>query len=364
MKPARLLFGAILPLALLAPRGCLAAVPSNEKTTTDYHLASEALHDLVATPLGQTLPRLRWKVNVVQSWEVNAYSNGRGDIFITRGLAWVMGDHLGVWAAAIAHELGHGIMLYPAGQPNFEAELRKVYLASGGNLSDPAAERALRVTPAASGMFNLKGDRRGEYEADRLGLLLMAEAGFHPDFSVALDRVMRSALGDETKYSEFLLSHPLWSEREHATERAEGIALAIFNHAWPEAAHSPGGEAPPIGKIQSVTVSQDAQGRGVRLQIRFALRNAGTRPARIAAVLLNKNRKVRAARAEYRAPDGSLSLNVPLTNLANGQSEATMLIPYDAMAWRPKKPVVALFLVAGDWTDDLWFQPINLQRQR
>ena len=348
-------------VTVIAPLRTAEAACPPEDTAAEYQLANEALHDLLATPLGHTLPNLPWEVGIAANWEVNAYSNGRGRITITRGLAWVMGGHLGVYAAAIAHELGHGIMLYPAGQPRFEAELRKIYAASGGNPADPDAKRALRVIPAATGLFDLKGDRRGEYEADRLAIFLMAEAGFHPDFAVALDRIMRSAVGDQARYSELLLSHPLWSDRELATERRERFALAIYNHVWPDAARSPGGKAPPIGNIQSVTVNAETGNSGLALDIKFNLRNAGTRPARIAAVLLEKNRKVRAARAEYRAPDGSLTLNVPLTHLAGGHSEATLRIPYDAVATRSKKLVVALFLVAGDWTDDLWFQPIHLR---
>jgi len=351
----------LVALALLAAPAAGALGP--EDTATDDRLANEALRALLATPLGQALPRLPWKVDLIESWQVNAYSNGRGRIAMTRGLAGVLGGHEGVWAAAIAHELAHGIMLYPAYQPQFEAELRKIYLASGFSPSDPAAQLALRVAPAAGGMFNLKGDRRTEFEADRLGVLMMAEAGFHPDFALALDRLMRSAVGDQTKYSEFMLSHPRWANREQETEKTEGVALAIFNHAWPDAARSPGGQAPPLGHIQSVTVSRDAQGNALLLRVRFELKNAGARPARIAAVLLARNRKVRAARAEYRAPDGSLALNAPLTGLDRGQTEATLRIPYDAFESNRKKLVVALFLAAGDWADDLWFQPVKLPRR-
>src|SRR5215469_16262646 len=110
-----------------------------EDPNSDYRLADQALKTLLATPLAKTLPNLPWKIEIIQSWKVNAYSNGRGEIAITRGLAWVIADRLGVWAAAIAHELGHAVMLYTACQPGFESELRREYVSAGGKLDAPGA---------------------------------------------------------------------------------------------------------------------------------------------------------------------------------------------------------------------------------
>ena len=342
----------------------LAATPllparTPEDPDSDYRLADKVLHDLLATPLGRTLPPLPWKVEILKAWYVNAYSNGHGSISITRGLAYILGDHPGVWAAAIAHELGHVVSHYPAGQPAFEAELRRAYIAAGGSLNDPDAEWALRVTPASHSMFNLKGGRRSEYEADRLGLLMMAEAGFHPDFSVALDRRLRSTVGDESKYSEFLLNHPLWSNRERQTARAESIALRIFNQHWPKPAQSPGGEAPPLGRIRAVAVSPEPSGTALVLRVGFEVQDGGGRRLRLAAILLDRHGRLRTSLPEYRAPDGTLSLNATLPAMDRGLSETTLRIPLRAIDVRGQKLEAELFLVADDWTLDLWFQPVE-----
>jgi hypothetical protein len=335
-------------------------VPSPEDPATDYSLANKALQTLVTTPLGQTLPRLPWKIDLVESWQVNAYSNGRGQIAITRGLAFILGDHPGVWSAAIAHELGHAVMLYPASQPPFEAEFRRAYLASGGRLSGPDAQSALGAA-AGGGLLHRSGQRRIEYEADRLAVLLMAEAGYHPEYAVALDRLMRSATGDQAKSSEFLLSHPLWSNREEQTVRIEGTALAIFDHRWPDPARSPGGAAPPIGGIESVAVSQDPQ--ALVLHVRLEIRNAHNRQIRVAAVLLDQNQRVRTPLAGLQAPDGSLALNAMVPQLDHGPAETTLRIPVAAVAGEPRKLKAELFLVADDWTLSVWFQPLEFPPQ-
>jgi len=346
------------PLLYLLLAAC-APTAAPEDPTSDYRLANQALQTLLDSPLGRTLPSRTWKIQILQSWDVNAYSSGDGVISLTRGLAWVLGDHEGLWAAAIAHELAHAIVLSPGRQPLFEAEARREYAAAGGNPDDPNSAQNLRVTPAHGGMLRLGGQRQVEYEADRLGLLLMASAGFHPDFAIALDRRMLGTIGEETRYSEFLLSHPIWSNREQQNVRDESVPLAIFNVRWPDASRSPGGPPPPFGKVQSVTVSDDPKAGMLVLDVKFEMRNVAGRQARLAAILLDHNRKVRTSRAEYQAPDGSLAVNTMLPGLDRGPGEAALRIPADAVKSGNSKLRAAIFLVAGDWTLDLWFQPLS-----
>jgi hypothetical protein len=345
-----------LLICLLLATCARAAAP--EDPASDYRLADQALQTLLDSPLGRTLPHLTWKIEILQSWDVNAYSSGNGVISLTRGLGWVLGDHVGLWAAAIAHELAHSVMLSPERQPPFEAEARREYAAAGGNPDDPKSAEDLRVMPAHGGMLHLGGQRQVEYEADRLGLLLMASAGFHPDFAIALDRRMLSTIGEDARFSEFLASHPIWSNREEQNARGESVPLAIFKQRWPDAGRSPGGPPPPFGKVQSVTVTGDPKAGMLLLDVKFEMRNVAGRQARLAAILLDHNRKVRTSRAEYRAPDGSLAVNTMLPGFDHGPGEAALRIPMDAVKSGDAKLRAAIFLVAGEWTLDLWFQPL------
>ncbi len=347
---------------MLVSLGTPAQARAPEDATSDYRLADRALRTLLSTPLAKTLPNLPWQIEVSPSWRVNAYSNGRGEITVTRGLAWVLGNRFGVWAAAIAHELGHAVMLYVPNQPAFEAELRREYQAAGGDLSDPGVAEALRVTRSSGGPLNPGGQRRTEYEADQLGVLLMAAAGFHPDFAIALDRSMRSTLGDQSKYSEFLLTHPLWLDREEETMRQEKVALTIFDHLWPDPKRSPGGPAPPIGAIQSVTASADPKGRTLLLSAALDIRNAHNRKVRLAATLLDGRRVVHAALPAYQAPDGTLAVNVMLPGFEQGRTEATLRIPAAAVEGETRNLKAVLFLVADDWTISWYFKPVELPR--
>lgn len=64
----------LMLLAVLVEISARTAVP--EDPASDYRLANQALQGLLASPLGHTLPRLPWKIQILQSWGVNAYSNG------------------------------------------------------------------------------------------------------------------------------------------------------------------------------------------------------------------------------------------------------------------------------------------------
>jgi hypothetical protein len=359
MKEVRAWLQTLTFLLVLTSSATGARAFSPEDPASDYALGQKALQDLLNTPLGATLPKLNWKVAILDSREVNAYSDGQGGISLTRGFAFVVGDHLGVWAAAIAHEMGHTVTHSPEARAAFEAELRRAYRAAGGNPDDPELAWAFEAQSAAGGVLNLSGERRTEAEADRLGLFLMAEAGFHPDFAVALDRLMAAALGDQTKYSIFLLNHPLWSSREEQALRTGKVALAILGQRWPDLSRSPGGEAPPIGKIQTVTVSQDARGDALDLRVAFNLRNSSRRQVRVAATLFDRHRKLPTSMAAYQAPDGTFGVNSMLPALKGNSAETTVRIPDEAVSARGRRLTAAIFLVADDWTIDLWLQPVD-----
>jgi hypothetical protein len=87
--------------------------------------------------------------------------------------------------------------------------------------------------------------RQLELEADLDGLMLMARAGYHPDFVPALHHLLHAQSASKTAPSIFAM-HPCWEERDRELDRAYIVASIEFEHRWPEWYASPGGNPPTL----------------------------------------------------------------------------------------------------------------------
>jgi hypothetical protein len=83
-----------------------------------------------------------------------------------------------------------------------------------------------------------------EVDADDAGLMLMARAGYHPDFVPALHHLLHAQNANHTTVSVNAM-HPCWEMRDQQLERAYIAARNEFERLWPEWYASPGGN-PPI----------------------------------------------------------------------------------------------------------------------
>lgn len=87
--------------------------------------------------------------------------------------------------------------------------------------------------------------RQMELEADRAGLMLMAQAGYHPDFVPALHHLLH-AHGSGPSNASIYAMHPCWEERDQELSRAYVEASIAFEHRWREWYASPGGNPPVV----------------------------------------------------------------------------------------------------------------------
>lgn len=74
--------------------------------------------------------------------------------------------------------------------------------------------------------------------------MLMARAGYHPDFVPALHHLLH-ARGSDPRNRSLYAMHPCWEERDRELTGAYTEASIEFEHRWPEWYASPGGN-PPI----------------------------------------------------------------------------------------------------------------------
>ena len=209
-----------------------------------YATGSLVFDRLAAQAATQSTLNLSWQLRIVEDGQLNAYSSPDGTVYVESGLARLAGSRAGLWAAILSHEIAHIVRRDWARRYRYQK-----YLESGGGaglvLGDPSLpSTSWQDSERASADMGRFG-RQTEVEADREGLMMMARAGYHPDFVPALHHLLH-ARGLGTNQASIYAMHPCWEERDQELTRAYVTASIEFAHRWPEWYASPGGNPPVV----------------------------------------------------------------------------------------------------------------------
>jgi hypothetical protein len=185
----------------------------------------------------------KWQLRIVENEQLNAYASPDGGIYVESGLASIAGQGAGLWAVILSHEIAHVVRRDWA-----RRYLYQKYLERGGGtrivLGDPGlpADTWFDSEKASADMGRFC--RQLELIADRDGLMMMARAGYHPDFVPSLHHLLH-AQGIASSKSLYAM-HPCWEERDQELTRAYTEASIEFAHSWREWYASPGGNPPVV----------------------------------------------------------------------------------------------------------------------
>jgi predicted Zn-dependent protease len=152
----------------------------------------------------------QWEFNLVQSDQVNAWCMPGGKVVVYTGILPVVKDETGL-AVVMGHEIAHAI----AEHGNERMSQQLLQQAGGTALSiamrdKPQETQALWMTVYGVGTqlgALLPYSRLQESEADQLGLIFMAMAGYDPNAAIPFWQRM-SALNKGQAPPEFLSTHP------------------------------------------------------------------------------------------------------------------------------------------------------------
>lgn len=160
-----------------------------------------------------------WEILVFARPEINAFALPGRKIGVYEGMFRVVANEDQL-AAIVGHEIGH--LEAEHSQERMNAQLSAdwglsivSYLLRLGGV-EYAAEVAAALGLGVEYGLVLPYSRQHELEADKLGLVTMAAAGFAPEQAVDLWRRMEIAAGDRPP--EFLATHPAPASRIEAIE--------------------------------------------------------------------------------------------------------------------------------------------------
>jgi predicted Zn-dependent protease len=169
----------------------------------------------IETVAGRDKPNFVWKVTLLRKNEANAYCLPGGKIVVYTGILPVTQGDAGL-ATVLGHEVAHATAEHSAESIEHE-HLTKVAAAiiAGGVAFTP--EQYLRVLTLLGVAGKLPFSRKQESEADHIGLVYMARAGYDPRQAVAFwKRMQRASAGKEPP--EWLSDHP---SDAHRVQRVE-----------------------------------------------------------------------------------------------------------------------------------------------
>jgi predicted Zn-dependent protease len=147
-------------------------------------------------------PEWDWQFTVIENDEPNAFALPGGKVGVNTGLFQVAknDDQL---AAVMGHEVAHAIARHGAERMSQQV-LMQAGLAGLGIATDQTT--AGLAAQAATLVVTLPYSRTQEAEADHIGLIYMAEAGYDPRQAIELWKNFESFGGNRPP--EFLSTHP------------------------------------------------------------------------------------------------------------------------------------------------------------
>ncbi|KMP10914.1 peptidase M48 family protein [Candidatus Nitromaritima sp. SCGC AAA799-C22] len=179
-----------------------------EKDSEDKEMAAlvERIGQRIAAV--SAMPDLEWEFRLIESKQQNAFALPGGKVAVYTGLLPVAMNEAGL-ATVMSHEIAHVIARHGAQRMTQQLILTAGLMATAISLEDNNQKNMIM---AALGVgltygFTLPFSRSNEAEADQIGLVYMARAGYDPNEAVRFWKRFTDDKGGQ-QIPEFLSTHP------------------------------------------------------------------------------------------------------------------------------------------------------------
>lgn len=186
------------------------------------------------------LKNFEWEFNLVADNQVNAFCMPGGKIVVYEGLLPVSQDEASL-AIVLGHEIAHAVAKHSAEQ--MSKKMRQAYgtQIGGSILGAIGGQTVGDIAQIAAGQYfsfrNLKYSRDNESEADHMGLIFAAMAGYDPSVAVGFWQRM-AAKSSNSNGSDMFSDHPSDAKRIAAIQQLLPEAMAYYKAATQSAANS------------------------------------------------------------------------------------------------------------------------------
>lgn len=195
-------------------------------------LASAVETYLKNNGMSSEIQNFSWEFNLVQNKEANAFCMPGGKIVVYEGLLPYTQNEASL-AIVLGHEIAHAVAKHSAEQ--MSKQIRQQYgsqilgtvlnSAVGSGVGDVASA----IAQQGFSFANLKYSRDNESEADHIGLIFAAMAGYDPEQAIPFWQRMSS--GSSSNQSDIFSDHPSDAKRIAALQKEMPEALKYYKAA-------------------------------------------------------------------------------------------------------------------------------------
>ncbi len=156
------------------------------------------------------MPELDWEFRLIESKDKNAFALPGGKVAVKTGMLEICQNEAGL-ATVLSHEIAHVIARHGAQRMSQQMLLTGIMIAANVSLSDNAQQG---IIMSALGLGVLYGitlpfSRGDEGEADQIGLVYMAKAGYDPEEAIRFWQRFSQVKGDNKEDpAEWASTHP------------------------------------------------------------------------------------------------------------------------------------------------------------
>jgi predicted Zn-dependent protease len=172
-----------------------------QKAVEEFYASKNASDDLKG---------FAWEFNVVNENVVNAWCMPGGKVVVYTGLLPVTQDEASL-AIVMGHEIGHAVARHGNERMSQAMVIQgigtglSIALSQKPELTQQIFAQAYGIT---TGLAALKYSRNDESEADHMGLIFAAMAGYNPETAITFWQRMAAASEGSQKPPELLSTHP------------------------------------------------------------------------------------------------------------------------------------------------------------
>ena len=174
------------------------------------NLANAVSNYLKNNGMASELNNFAWEFNLVQDKQVNAWCMPGGKIVVYEGLLPVTQDEASL-DIVLGHEIAHAVAKHSAEQ--LSTQMKQQYglqigtaVAGALGMGQNTSSIVQAVVAQGFNFRNLSYSRSHESEADHMGLIFAAMAGYNPQVATIFWQRMSAASTNQT--AEFLSDHP------------------------------------------------------------------------------------------------------------------------------------------------------------